>query len=157
MSEDMQSEVDAWEEPVAPTTIADLTKLCEDLIIQRDIKKDFEDQIDNISEKIKTLESKILLIMQEHKMPKFPCEFGTFSLVTKKSVTQPENLDEKLKLFSYLRDQGCFEEMVSVNSRTLSSWASREIEAKEKEGIFGWAPPGLKPASEHKTLSVRKK
>lgn len=150
------SDVSSWEEPVAPTTLKELTELCKNLVSQRDAKKELEAQVDVIQEQVKELEHKILLVMQENKLPKFPCEYGTFSLVTKKSVTQPETHEDKLQLFEYLKSQGCFEEMVAVNSRTLSSWASKEIEAKEKEGVFGWAPPGLKPASEHKTLSVRR-
>ena len=95
--------------------------------------------------------------MKENTLPNFKGEFGTVSIKNTKSITQPDGMEAKLQLFSYLREQGIFEEMVSVNSRTLSSWANKEIEAKEKEGIFGWVAPGLKPPETFASLAVRKK
>ena len=47
-------------------------------------------------------------------------------------------------------------ELVSVNSRTLTSWVSKEIEAQESVGEYGFEVPGLKGVEVFKTLSLRK-
>lgn len=165
MSEDVGTSeintVDAIEdwsiEQAGEVTLKGLTALCDKLIHEREVKKKLEEGMKEVQEVISSLEMQILNIMKENALPNFKGAFGTISIKNNKSVTQPESLEEKLKLFEYLREQGIFEEMVAVNSKTLSSWASKEIEAKEKLGVFGWVPPGLKPATEYQSLSVRKK
>ena len=146
-----------WETPVSDTTIAGLQTLCNSLLLARESKDAVAQELKNVQEAIDELEIRILNVMKENAMPSFKGEFGTISIKNTKSITQPASMEEKLKLFGYLREQGIFEEMVNVNSRTLSSWANKEIEAKEKEGVFGWVPPGLKPPETFASLAVRKK
>lgn len=138
-------------------TLKGLTDLCNSLIKLRETKSSIESELESVQENIKEYELKILNVMKENAIPNFKGEFGTISIKNNKSVSQPENFEEKLKFFEYLKSEGLFEEMVSVNSRTLSSWANKEIEAREKQGVFGWVPPGLKPPTEYQSLSVRKK
>lgn len=152
------SETNEWEiELPNEVTLKDLNQFCENLVQLREEKEDINEQLKTVQEKITELEQKIILIMSEHALPNFKSSFGSISIRTIKSITQPAGIEKKLELFEYLRAQGIFEELVSVNSRTLSSWAAKEIEAKEKEGVFGWVPPGLSSPTEIKALSVRKK
>jgi ABC-type uncharacterized transport system ATPase subunit len=152
------SEMDAWETNAPEEiTLKGLTELCEKLIMARETKDVINDELKKIAEQIDELEMKILNIMKENALPNFKGAFGTISIKNNKSVAQPEDMQAKIQLFDYLRSQGIFEEMVSVNSRTLSSWANKEIEAREKQGVFGWVPPGLKTPNEYQSLSVRKK
>ena len=151
------SEVNDWETPASETTISGLKLLCEDLIKARDKKDAIAVELKVAQEAIDELEFKILTVMKENTLPNFKGEFGTVSIKNNKTVAQPEDMSAKIQLFDYLKSQGIFEEMVAVNSRTLSSWANKEIEAREKQGVFGWVPPGLKAPNEYQSLSVRKK
>ena len=153
MSEMTDWEVDAPKE----ITLKGLTDLCDNLIIAREAKDAINEELKIASEKISELEMKILNIMKENALPNFKGSFGTISIKNNKTIAQPEDMHSKIQLFDYLRSQGIFEEMVAVNSRTLSSWANKEIEAREKQGVFGWVPPGLKAPNEYQSLSVRKK
>jgi len=153
----MSEEVWSEEVPAASDlTIKELNAACEKYALLRERKKQAEDIVDGIQAEVKELEVKILAYLKEYAMPNFKGSFGTISIKTSKSISQPEDMQAKLEFFEYLKAQGVFESMVAVNSKTLSSWASKEIEAKEKEGVFGWTPPGLKPASEFQSLSLRK-
>lgn len=152
------SEMDAWEKQApADVTLKGLTELCEKLIMARESKDVINEELKKIAEQIDELEMKILNIMKENALPNFKGAFGTISIKNNKTVAQPEDMAAKIQLFDYLKSQGIFEEMVAVNSRTLSSWANKEIEAREKQGVFGWVPPGLKAPNEYQSLSVRKK
>lgn len=151
------SEMNDWETPASETTISGLKLLCEDLIKARDKKDAINAELKVAQEAIDELEFKILTVMKENTLPNFKGEFGTVSIKNNKTVAQPEDMSAKIQLFDYLKSQGIFEEMVAVNSRTLSSWANKEIEAREKQGVFGWVPPGLKAPNEYQSLSVRKK
>jgi hypothetical protein len=137
-------------------TMKKFQELCEHLIKLRDKKDEIEEVLKNGNIEIKACENKILEYMKEFGLPSFKGAFGTISIKNNKSVSQPQTPEDKEAFFDYLREQGIFEDMVSVNSRTLSSWANKEIEAKEKEGVFGWTPPGLRAPTEFQSLSVRK-
>lgn len=141
----------------SPVTLKDLSLLCDEYAKLKTVKSEAEDAVAVISGRIKEIESKILTIMKDSGIPNFKTATATVSVKTNKSIAQPSSMEEKMQFFDYLKEQGIFNEMVKVDSRTLSSWASKEIEAKEKDGIFGWTPPGLKPAKEYQSLSFRKK
>lgn len=155
--EQLEMEFDEWNQEAAPVTIAQLKDLCEGLVLARHAKKEIEDELKKAQEEVDKLESKILLIMKENSLPNFKGEFGSISIKNNRSIKVPDTLEKKLEFFEYLKSKGIFEEMVSVHSKTLSSWFNAEVQAKESEGIFGFIPPGLSAPTEFQTLSVRKK
>lgn len=159
MSEDLEQVV-GWEtetKPASETTLKGLNELCKTLLQLRDNKEACAEALKVANEAVDEIETKILNVLVENNMPNFKSEHGTFSVKTSKTFAQPESLERKLELFEYLKTQGIFENMVAVNARTLSSWAAKEVESKEKQGVFGWVPPGLSNPNEYKSLSVRKK
>lgn len=146
----------AWEEaPKADElTLKELTSLCQAYADKREERDDLEAKAKAIGKEADEMEAKILAHLTEYGMPNFKGAFGTVSIRNTKTVYQPETMEEKLKFFDYLREQGVYDSMVSVNSRTLSSWATKEIEAKEKDGVYGWVPPGLKPAQNFQKVTL---
>jgi len=140
------SEETSWEEApeASELTLKELTSICQAYADKRAERDELDAKAKAIGKEADEMEAKILAHLTEYGMPNFKGAFGTVSIRNTKTVTQPESLEEKLKFFEYLKEQGIYDSMVSVNSRTLSSWATKEIEAKEKDGVFGWAPPGLK-------------
>lgn len=148
----------SWDPPIElnPLTIQELKALCMSLKVTREKKAEQEAQLKTTNGEIAGIEYKIAEHLKENGMKDFKGEWGNVYLIKQKSVTQPDGMDAKLLFFGYLQEQGIFNEMVNVNSRTLSSWAKKEIEAKEKEGVYGWVPPGLKPPTETYTLGFRK-
>lgn len=138
-------------------TISDLTKLCENFATIREEKKQLEDKIDGLNAQLNELQALILEQLVAHEMSSFKGSFGTVSAVHTKTFKQPASIEKKLELFDYLRKQNLFDEMVKVDSRTLSAWASREVESREREGQYGFLPPGLEQPVEFVKLSLRKK
>lgn len=135
----------------------DMTEMCKTLINLTDEKKALEEILSAKSAEVETVKYKILNHMKESGTQSIKNDFGTFSAKIQKNVAVPANQQEKELLFDYFKEQGIYWEYVSVHSAKLSSWAKAEIEAKESQGILGWVPPGLQPAKEVFTLSVRKK
>jgi hypothetical protein len=149
-------QVEGWETEGADSANPTVTEYCKKIIELRALKDDQKKILSDTQSELDETENKLLLTMEELGMKSLKTDFGAFSIREQESFTQPETMDDKLQLFQYLQVQGIFEEMVSVNSRTLSSWAKKEVEAKEQRGEYGWVPPGLKAPSKFKTLSVRK-
>jgi predicted nucleic acid-binding Zn-ribbon protein len=150
------NEYNEWSEETKDTSIKALKGYHETLLMLKGKIEYIEKEVETLNSQKKEIETKILTIMKEENLPQFKSEFGTISIKNNKSVAQPETIEEKLRFFEYLKEQGLFEAMVSVNSRTLTSWVGKEVEAKEKQGVFGWVPPGLKAISTYPSLSIRK-
>lgn len=157
MSEDLESPV-GWEtEAPKEVTISALNEMCKTLLQLRANKEACAEALEVANGAVSEMERKILTVLVENNMPNFASEGVVISLKNNVSFAQPEDHEQKLQLFEYLKQQDVFETMVAVNAKTLSSWAKKEVEAKEKQGVFGWVPPGLKAPNEYKSLSVRKK
>ena len=141
-------------EPDAGTLKA-VADLCENLAKARAAKDEAEKVVSTWSAEIKKHELKLIDHLKEAGLTSFKTPVGNFIITKRRSVKSPAG-DQKEKFFAYLREQGIFDEMVSVHSATLNSWAAREIEAKESEGHIGWVPPGLDAPSEFESITYRK-
>jgi hypothetical protein len=153
------SEIEDFEEEmqVSPDSLIALNQLSEKLLLLRESKDELEEQFKALESKISEVSSEILRRLKDSGKDNWQIPGALISIKNTKSIRQPENLQKKLELFGYLRGQGVFEEMVNVHARTLSSWANKEIEAKEKQGVFGWVPPGLTQPETFSSLAVKKK
>lgn len=151
-------EVWGTEENESPSdvTLGSINELIERLRTFREEKEKLEDQVKVVESGIRASEIKLIEYLKEAGMTSFKGAGGHVILNKRKNVSQPGSPEDKEALFNYLREQGIFEQMVSVNARTLSSWAIKEIEAKTQEGVYGWTPPGLKEPSEYEYISLRK-
>jgi hypothetical protein len=138
-------------------TMDDMSAMCAKFSELKQAKSDLEDQASELGKQIASLQEQIIEKFVEYEIPRFEGPFGTLSVVASSTFKQPETTEEKLKLFEYLKEQGLYEEMVKVDSRTLSSWATKEVEAKERDGIMGFIPPGLAQPHQFMKLSLRKK
>lgn len=73
------------------------------------------------------------------------------------SVKLPETMEQKQALFEYLRTLGLFDEIVSVNSRTLNKLYKDQAELAAKEGNFDFKIPGVGEPTSFTTLELRRK
>ena len=138
-------------------TLKALTQLCEKVQELRAAKDGLEEQVSNLNKDIKSAEEKIIQYFKEYGLPSLKLENATFSIQKRRSFSQPATPEAKEAFYNYLKSKDLFESMISVNSRTLTSWASREVEEMEKSGKQGWVPPGLTAPSEFETISIRKR
>lgn len=133
--------------------------LC-DKIVDTEAEVDrLEKQVKKLNDDIKADRDKLLMYMQESGLTRLDGKNGHVEVDEIISVRQPATREDKAAFFKYLEDQDIFFDMVNVNSRTLSSWAKKEIKAKESEsGLAGWVPPGLQaPYREFKLKPKLKK
>jgi len=151
--------MEVWgHEESAPSdvTLSALNDLIEKLRKMRDEKDQLASQVTQMEEGIKAVEMKLIDYLKDAGMTSFKGASGQVIINKRKNISQPSTPEDKQALFDYLKSQGIFEQMVSVNARTLSSWAVKEIEAKKDEGVYGWTPPGLKEPTEYDYISLRK-
>ncbi len=152
--------MDVWaveqNEAPNPASLTSMNAMIDELKALRVSKEEFEESAKELSKEISKLESKLIEHLKENGMTSFKGASGQIVLSKRKNVSQPATPEDREAFFNYLKEQEIFDKMISVNARTLSSWAVKEIEAKQEQGVFGWVPPGLKEPSEHDILSLRK-
>lgn len=127
-----------------------ITKLFE----KRDEIEKQEESLSGLNRELKEIESKIINIMEALDMTSFDLNDRKLSRVSKKSFKQPE---DKAAFFDYLKREGSFEALVSVNSQTLNAWLKGKIKDAEDRGEFFDLPPGITEPTPYTILQVRKK
>jgi hypothetical protein len=139
--------MDAWidEQPkTSEITLKVLQDLCNSFLSLKDEAKTLDKQARELEIRAAEIENRILQIYEDNNIQNMQGAWGTLSKVNRETYTQPQTLEDKLALFEYLKNTGKFDALVSVNSRTLSSWASEEVKNQDQQGNFGWLPPGIK-------------
>ena len=87
--------------------------------------------------------TQVIGMMEELELDKFSTKKGTFSFKYDESFKTPKTPEDREAFFSFLKEKGVYDEMITVNSRTLNSWAKQEVEAAENDGNFDLEIPGL--------------
>lgn len=150
------SEVEGFESEAANVDLSKLSELCNRLVDADKEISELEARIKKIKDSVAEDNEKLLTYMTESGLERLDGKHGHVEVDELISVRQPATHEEKIQFFKYLEDQGLFYNMVSVNSRTLSSWAKKEIKAMEdKTGQQGWTPPGLQAPYREFKLKVK--
>ena len=73
----------------------------------------------------------------------------------------PATPEDKENFFSYLKEKGLFESLITVNSNTLNSFYMREWETVKEHGdpeeAMNFKIPGIQEPKLHEVISFRKK
>lgn len=128
------------------------------------------DQILRLDEEIDALETQL---KQKRELYKVACDlmlkaFDLLSIQNIKmrgklfyktentSVKIPRTLEDKEKLFNFLREKGLFEQIVSVNSQTLNSLYKSLAEEALQQGNLDFKIPGVEEPTIYTTLKLKK-
>lgn len=105
---------------------------------------------------LEELKAKVLAYMEQYELEKIHVPgCGTLSQINRFTVTVPKG-DNKLEFFEYLKVNGTFEDMATVNSMTLNSWFKEKMDEALAEGNIDFKIPGLSDPKMNKTLGFRK-
>jgi hypothetical protein len=86
---------------------------------------------------------KAAAMLEGQGLDKFHAPSGTFSYKYEESYRVPKTPENREKFFAYLRAKGIYEEMISVNSQTLNSFAKTEEKNALDDGNFDFKIPGI--------------
>lgn len=126
-----------------------LRQLDTEITSVKEIQKTLNTEYDEV-------ERKLLTALQEQNLQSFKCEWGSFSIVKRFSVKQPQTPEQWHDFWAYLQQIGAEEALKTVNSQRLNSWYKGELEAAKERGDFDFHPPGLPEPSVSEYISVRK-
>ncbi len=95
----------------------------------------------------------IIQILSDMGLPRYVSKKGIFSYKAESSWKVPKTNEERELFFTYLKEKGLFDQMISVNSASLNSWAKQEEQAFEG---LDFQIPGLEKSGIRLTPSLRK-
>lgn len=136
--------------------IEDLKTLAEKVKIAREEYEKVSKSQKEASELKSLLESKMLDALDDAELTRFDAHGTMFVVTNKTSAKTPKTPEDREKFFSYLRDQGVYEDLITVNSQTLNSYVKSEEALATERGELDFSIPGI-AIDYYKQLSVRKK
>lgn len=119
-------------------------------------KEELEKQIDALNEKMKVIENKAMLVLEESGRTSYKHPLGTLILTTKWNWKNPTDPVKKKEFLTYLEKEGLRDKMTSVNHQTLNSYCREQMEFAQQSGNIDFAIPGIDPPTVFKQISLRK-
>jgi hypothetical protein len=114
-----------------------------------------KEELSDMDTELKTLQTQMLEIMDTLNLKSFDFGEGVLEKRIRMSVKVPQG-DGREAFFSYLKERGVFDYLISVNSQTLNSWYKDEHELAISRGE-SFFPPGLEMPTANLTVAIRKK
>jgi hypothetical protein len=81
---------------------------------------------------VEELEGRIISTLEALNLKAFKGENGTVEIAYRTSVKIPKGLGKE-EFYNYLKEQGIFDTLVSVNSNTLNAWYKEELKKASDE------------------------
>ena len=95
-------------------------------------------------------------LMDKLEITSYKSKSGTISKKEEPNYRLPQDDDSRKKFFSYLKEKGVYDTMITINSRSLQSYIKQEVELMENEDIFGELPDGIEETEYRTVYSLRK-
>lgn len=134
--------------------LTEFDALCKKLYEQRAVVESMEKSLKDETARLEDLKQKVMAVMNDAGKEKYHVDgLGLLYFQTKRTASMPKDPEKRAKFFSYLRDKGIFEDLITVHSQTLTSFWNQEFEAAQSPDF---AIPGIDEPSARKTLVMKR-
>lgn len=138
-------------------TIQSLNGLGHEIKILRERKELLKKELGELESNIKELELQFIQYLSDNGLERYYIpDFGTAYVSRRFTYKVPKEPGDREEFFGYLKAKGIFDEMITVHSQTLNSWAKKELDVAIDEGASDFKIPGLGDPVLFETLGVRK-
>lgn len=124
-------------------TIQKLHELMREAAMQKHSVDELEMKLKVEKEVLQDLKAKIQAVLEQHDMRSYSHSGIKAVRVTTYGVSFPKDPVRKEELFDYLRSVGAYDNLISVNSRSLYSFYKEKIDEAAKAGNINWVMPGV--------------
>lgn len=138
-------------------TIKDLEDLCALCFSKREEIDVLEGQLKEVCAELEDLKEKLLTFLTDLDKTSYDSSVGKISVKNIFSVSLPKTPEQKAEFFSYLKDKGIFEDLVSVHSKTLNAFYKQEQDIAISEGKIDFKIPGIDEPFYKQSLSFKRK
>ena len=123
------------------------------------LKQEIEEkkaQLKQLQESFDKTSQDLIALCESLEVDSFNAHGFTFYTQNKESVRIPKDEESKAAFFEWLKEQGLFDSMISVNSQTLNSLYRAKSEEALKEGVLDFRIPGIDEPTTYKQLGMRR-
>lgn len=120
-------------------------------------EKELSDAKKKVTEELERVEIALIETLNAEGLDNFRGSLGTISVTHKASAKLPRTKEDREAFFSYLKELGLYDDMVSVNSNTLVSFYNSKMEEAKQMGNVDFKIPGINEVKIRETLSFRRK
>lgn len=141
------------EKDMALDTMKEFEALCDECFSMKAEIDDITQILKEKKAKLSERQEKVIAYLEEYGKTKHTGRMGNVHIKVDSYPPMPKDPTKKEAFMNYLKKQGVYEDMVTVNAQTLKGYYKAEMEANEDDPFF--KIPGLDPY-EKKTLGMRK-
>lgn len=136
--------------------VKELESLVDQCFEQRKVYEAKKKEMSEEYAELERLKSVVIGKLEALGIDKFEGKLGKFSYKYEESFKVPKDTESREKFFTFLKEKGVYEQMITVNSRTLNSFAKQEAELAEEDGNFDYQIPGLEKSDPVAKAVMRK-
>lgn len=130
-------------EAAKDVTVSELDRLQEALFEQYTIYQKAKAKASDEYKVYAEIENKLINKLEGAGKEKYQSPAGTFWYRYESSFKVPKETEDREKFFAHLKEKDVFDSMITVNSKTLNSWAKKEEEIAEEAGELDFNIPGI--------------
>ena len=137
-------------------TIEEMNLLAELILTLRKEEDEANRIKKDITAKLEKAENEMLLALQGNDMTSYRSPSGLCSVSFRTSVRTPKTLEEKEAFYSFLKEKGYYDDLISVNSQKLNGFYKEQMELAKERGDEDFEIPGIKEVTMTPNLSFRR-
>lgn len=116
----------------------------------------YEDLANAKKAELTQLQLKMQALLEEAELDSFKSSEGTIYINERKSFKIPVEPENRAAFFEYLKSQGAYDALVSVNSQTLNKFCNEEMDRALKNGDVTFKIPGIGDPAIFREVRMRK-
>jgi len=124
-------------------TVEELDELCKDFLEKKEYQKKAEKRFNEIKAETKEAQTKVIAALQALDKTENEGPFGKVKIMQ----TEYYKMIDKEQAMGWLKENGEFDNLASVNARTFSSYVKGLVAEKRTANDFCWLPPGVEDAT----------
>lgn len=130
-------------EAIKDVTISELDRLQEHLFNQYTVYEKAKAKAADEYKVFKAIEEKLTDELEQAGRERYQSPAGTFWFKYESGFKVPKDAQSRERFFTFLKEKGVFDQMITVNSKTLNSWAKKEEEIAQDSGELDFEIPGI--------------
>lgn len=137
-------------------TIKELEELCQLCFNAREQIDEIEKELALKVSELEGLKTRLADYLIQLDKTSYDSAFGKITVKNIFSVATPKTPEAKAQFFDYLKEKGIFEDLISVNSKTLNAFYKQELQIAQEAGAVDFKIPGLDEPFYKQSLSFKK-
>jgi len=142
---------------MSEVSVKELDELCKSMADQRAKIAEIESVLTEHNKELQRLEAKAVEYLDHLGRDSYKSPNGAIGFREQWRFNMPASPEAKQEFFNHLKEKGIFEQLITVHSQSLNSYARGEMKLAEEEGtIMEFKIPGLEAPKLYKSLTFRK-